>query len=101
MDADGEICSLQSFGSADAAKVYAQYRLPSFVTSERDSQGIILLTSAVFERESTNHPSPQSSPRKRGEAGETCRAGRFHLKSMIAAPDQKPASPFGKGRGLR
>jgi len=73
MDADGEICSLQSFGSADAAKVYAQYRLPSFVTSERDSQGIILLTTAVFERESTNHPSRQSSPRKRGEAGETWR----------------------------
>jgi hypothetical protein len=62
-DADGEICSLQSFGSANAAKVCAQDRLLSFATNERDSRRIILLTSTVSES-----PSPQSSPRKRGEA---------------------------------
>ena len=63
-DTDGEICNLQSCGSANAAKEYGQYRLPSFATNERDSQEIILLISVVSERES---PSPQSSPRKRGE----------------------------------
>jgi hypothetical protein len=42
--------------------------LPSFAANEPDSQRIILFTSAVSEREQTNHPSPQSSPRKRGEA---------------------------------
>jgi hypothetical protein len=47
MDADGEICSLQNFGSASAAKECAQRQLPSFATNERDSQEIILLTSAV------------------------------------------------------
>jgi hypothetical protein len=57
MDADGEICSLQSFGSASAAKECAQCRLPSFVTSERDSQGIMLVTNAISEN-GFNHPSP-------------------------------------------
>ena len=49
MDADGEICSLQNFGSAGGAKECAQYRLSSFVTSARDSPGIILVTDAISE----------------------------------------------------
>jgi hypothetical protein len=35
MDADGEICSLQNFGSASGAKERAQSRLPSCATNER------------------------------------------------------------------
>ena len=59
---DGEICGLQSCGSANAAKECAQDQLPSFATNERDSRRIILLTSAVFERESplTSVLSPQA-----------------------------------------
>src|ERR1700730_10796774 len=49
-DADGEICSLQNFGSANAAKECAQCQLPSFVTSERDSLRIILVLDAVSEK---------------------------------------------------
>jgi hypothetical protein len=49
MDADVEICSLQNFGSSGGAKGCAQYRLPSFVTSARDSLGIILVTDAISE----------------------------------------------------
>ena len=66
-DADGEICSLQRFGSANAAIACAQDQLPSFATNERDSRPIILLTSAVFERESplTLVLSPQAG---RGES---------------------------------
>jgi hypothetical protein len=51
MDADGEICSLQNFGSASGAKEFAQYRLPSFVTSARDSLRIILITEAISEKQ--------------------------------------------------
>jgi hypothetical protein len=50
-DADGEICSPQNFGSANAAKECARYRLPSFATNERDSRRIILATHAVFEKQ--------------------------------------------------
>jgi hypothetical protein len=50
MDADGEIYNLQNFGSANAAKECAQYRLPCFATNERDSQEIILPISAVSRR---------------------------------------------------
>ena len=75
-DAGGEICNLQSCGSANDAKECAPDRLLSFATNERDSRRIILLTSAVFERQSplTFHlrrrlrRDKQSSPRKRSEA---------------------------------
>jgi hypothetical protein len=50
MDAGGEICNLQNFGSANAAKVCAQFRLPSFATNKRDSQEIILLISTVSRK---------------------------------------------------
>jgi hypothetical protein len=60
MDADGEIYSLQNFGSLNGAKVCAQYRLPSFATNERDSQETILFTRAISEREPT--PTPHLSP---------------------------------------
>src|SRR4029450_8327100 len=56
-DADGEIYTLQSFGSANDAKVCGQDRLRFFATNERDSRRIILLTSVVSEWESP-HLSP-------------------------------------------
>jgi hypothetical protein len=66
MDVDGEICNLQNFDSSNAAKECAQCRLPSFTTNER-------LTTDYFSyprcfRKAGLNPSPQSSPRKRGEA---------------------------------
>jgi hypothetical protein len=42
-DVAGETCSLQNFDSASGAKEYAQCRLPSFATHERDSPRIILI----------------------------------------------------------
>ena len=77
-DADGEIYSLQSFGSANGPKVRPQDRLLSFATNERDSRRIILLASAV-SRKADQPPltfhlrrrlrrDKQSPPRKRGEA---------------------------------
>ncbi len=50
MDAGGEICNLQNFGSTKAAKVCAQCRLPSFAKNKRDSQEIILLISTVSRK---------------------------------------------------
>jgi len=70
-DADGEICSLQSFGSANDAKVYAQDRLLSFATNERDSRRIILLTSAVSESGAIAphlSPLPASGARRRSNS---------------------------------
>jgi hypothetical protein len=66
MDADGETCTLQTFGSANAAKERAQCRLLSFATSEPDSRGLSLLAKATSEKV-YKIPSPQSSPRKRRE----------------------------------
>jgi hypothetical protein len=50
MDADGEICSLQNFGSASVAKECAQCQLPFFAINEHGSRKIILDTTAIFEK---------------------------------------------------
>ena len=78
--ADGEICSLQNFGSANAAKGCAQCQLSSFATNERDSRRIILVTIGIFEKQ--DYPSPQSSPRTRGEA-EQCIENSFSATVAI------------------
>jgi hypothetical protein len=75
MDADSEICSLQNFGSANAAKECAQCRFPSCVTNEHDSRRIILVTNAIFEKQDYPHLNPLSA--KRGEADEGVHAGVF------------------------
>jgi hypothetical protein len=56
------------------AKECAQCQLPSFPTNERDSRRIILVPNAIFEKQDY-HPSPQSSPRKRGEARDISNLG--------------------------
>jgi hypothetical protein len=48
MDADSEICSLQNFGSANAAKECALVQLPSFATVERGSRRIIVNHQSYF-----------------------------------------------------
>ena len=78
MDADGEVCSLQNFGSANDASKCAQCRLLSCVTNEHDSRRIILVADVIFRKAGLTIPSRQSSPRNRGEA-EECR--------------EKPSSP--------
>ena len=74
MDADGEICSLQNFGSSNAAKECAQCRLPSFSTNEPDSRRVILVIIVTSEKQDyTPHLNPL--PAKRGEAEESVHAG--------------------------
>ena len=77
VDADGETCIPQNFGSVDAARGCARFRLPSFATCERDSQNVIVVRKNNSERRMKS-PSPQSSPRKRGEAVQFARARRRH-----------------------
>ena len=48
--AGGEICSLQNFGSANAAKECAQRRLSFYVARKLGSQRIILITNAISEK---------------------------------------------------
>ncbi len=67
-DADGEICGRRNFGCASGAKGFAQYPLPSFARIERDSRKLIVITKAISEKVGLRCPSPQSSPRNRGEA---------------------------------
>ncbi len=93
MDADGEICSLQNFGSANAAKEYAQCRLVSCVTDERDSRRIILVTTAIFERQDCT---PHLNPLPATEAMRTSASTLGSLRSSRAA-----RLSLGKGRGLR
>jgi hypothetical protein len=50
MDADGEICIPKNFDSGDGAKEYAQYRLPSFATGERDSRKRTLAAKTESEK---------------------------------------------------
>jgi len=69
-DVDAEICSLRTFGSVNVAKEHVQAQSPSFAAIERDPQRLILTIKASFEKSFIDAPSPQSSPRKRGEAGE-------------------------------
>ena len=84
--ADGEICSLQNFGSANAAKECARCRLPSFAANEPDSQRIILVTNAISEKQHYT-PSPRSSPRKLGEADEYIHAGGLCARhAWLASP---------------
>jgi hypothetical protein len=78
MDADGEICSLQNFGSSNAAKECAQSRLPFLATNEPDSRRIILVISVTSEKQDyTPHLNPL--PAKRGEAEESVHAGVLQL----------------------
>ena len=64
-DADGEICSLQSCGSANGAKVRAQDRLLFFATNERDSRRIILPSGAVSKRDPPHlSPLPTNGARR-------------------------------------
>jgi hypothetical protein len=66
-DAGGETYSLQNFGSVNVVKEYVQAQSPSFAAVERDPQRVILTVNASSEKH-FRIPSPQSSPRKRGEA---------------------------------
>ena len=66
-DVGDETYSLQNFGSVNVAKEYVPARSPSFAAIERDSQQFILTINASSEKH-FRIPSPQSSPRKRGEA---------------------------------
>jgi hypothetical protein len=72
-DVGGEICSPRNFDSASVAKECAQVESPSLAAIERDSQRFILTIEGIFRKAFTNAPSPQSSPRRRGEA-DTSRA---------------------------
>ncbi len=88
MDADGEICSLQNFGSANAAKECAQCRLPSCVTNEHDSRRIILVTNAIFEKQDfTPHLSPLPLAKGRGERPQRAHAVLWQLMSTARVCD--------------
>jgi hypothetical protein len=67
-DVAGEICGPRNFGSVGVAKEYVQAQSPSFAVSERDPRRLILTVNAPSEK--CGCPSPQSSPRQRGEAEE-------------------------------
>ncbi len=67
MDAGGEIYVPQNFDSVSVAKESAQTQSPSFEVIERDPP-FILIHQRVLRKAVSGRPSPQSSPRKRGEA---------------------------------
>ena len=67
-DVGGEICSQRNFGSASVAKECVQAQWPSVAAMERAPQRFILIINAFLEKSVYVRPSPQSSPRKRGDA---------------------------------
>jgi len=81
--AGAEICTLRNFGSANAAKEYAPLGSPFSLASERGSRRNDLNHQPCFRKARSTIPSPQSSPRKRGEADVT------FLKST-AKPRERP-----------
>lgn len=94
-DVGGEICSLQNFGSVSVAKECVQAQSASFAAIERDSQRFILTINASSQKPFCTRPSPQSSPRRRGEAekenrrrARVCRRrrGKFGEISVHARP---------------
>jgi len=67
MDVGGEIYVPQNFGCVGAARECVQAQSPSFAVIERDPP-FILIHQRVLRKAVSGCPSPQSSPRKRGEA---------------------------------
>src|SRR5437667_3695333 len=69
MDVGDEIYILRNSGSVSVAKEYVPAPSPSFAAIENDPQRLILTLNASSEKSfPPDAPSPQSSPRKRGEA---------------------------------
>jgi hypothetical protein len=68
MDIDGEICNLQNFGSANAAKECVQYRLPSFAANERVHKKLSH-SSAQFLERLINQPLTSVLSRLAGRGG--------------------------------
>ena len=66
--AGAEIYSLRNFDSVSAAKEYVQAQSLSFAVIERDPRRSIVIVKASSEKGLMEASSPQSSPRKRGEA---------------------------------
>jgi len=84
--ADG-IYSPRSCGSADVAKEFAQVRLPSFATRERDSRRLTLLAKSTSEKADENPLTSILSPEAgRGEtyAENSAPRGRARTPKAIA-----------------
>ena len=68
MDVDVEIYIPRNFGSVSVAKEYVRAQSHSFAAIERDPQRFILMPNESPKSRFAEAPSPQSSPRRRGEA---------------------------------
>ena len=84
-DVGGEICSLQNFGSVSVAKECVQAQSASFAAIERDAQRFILTINASSQKPFCTRPSPQSSPRKRGEAKNQNRRCALRVKHLAGS----------------
>ena len=85
-NADGEICSPQNFGSANAAKECAHCQLPSFATNERDSRRIILVTNAIFEKQDYIFPLTSILSPQAGRGGTVHRGYFFRRRDDTYEP---------------